>query len=131
VNTDLPTPNIPLLRKAVEWAEAEAAKTDGTCQWDQGSWMERREGACGTSYCIAGYTVAVAGHEVGAVASLCPDGCCATLTVNGEAASWTATGASLLGLPEGDAHRLFNADNTIDVVRDIAEEIAARAGERL
>ena len=30
--------NIPLLRKAVEWAEAEAAKPPELCEWEQGFW---------------------------------------------------------------------------------------------
>ena len=125
-----PTPNLPLLRKCVEWAEAEAAKTDGTCAWDQTTWMER-DTACGTTYCIAGYAVAVAGHEVGAEVTMCSIGCCAEIKVNGEPASWVETGATLLGLDYSTALRLFDADNRIDDVRIVAEGIAERAGERL
>lgn len=43
--------NVPLLRKALEWAEAENEKPD--CLWNQRWWVQTNE--CGTSYCQAGY----------------------------------------------------------------------------
>lgn len=123
--------DIPLLREAVEWAEAEAAKPPELCEWEQSAWVttfdpdeEARWGAwgtsttrekmdrapaCGTCYCIAGY-VAV---QVGGPGA----------DFRGSA---SVTGA--LGITLEDGGRLFRADNSIEDVRRIAEEIA---GERL
>ena len=122
--------NIPLLRKAVEWAEAEAAKPFELCEWRQAMWVTTfdedatrkwkfiaqrttREALgkapeCGTCYCIAGYVVAaVDGREHVSL-------------------STEERAAQLLGLP-GHSD-LFDAVNTIEDVRRIAEDIA---GERL
>lgn len=127
-----PTVNIPLLRKAVEWAEAEAAKPVELCQWEQGVWQTTPETQvwarnrlidkpqindqwviraaaktedCGTCYCIAGYVEVL--HD---------------LPARGDKA------AELLGISRGAAFSLFDGDNTIEDVRRIAESIA---GERL
>lgn len=121
--------NVPLLRKAVEWAEAEAAKPPELCEWNQGSWVapKSRETAlrlgttyttsglgkadeCGTCFCIAGYVVdAVDGPT--------------------HVDEIPARAAELLGIDRfsGEGH-LFDSDNSIEDVRRIAEEIA---GERL
>jgi hypothetical protein len=120
-STELPRPNIPLLRKAVEWAEAEAAKTDGTCMWDQSWWVT--ETSCGTAYCIAGYVVSqqsgfTKGGEYYA-------------TVDGSRDTWDSQAAALLGIPTVDGDKLFAPANDIATVRRVAEQIAARAGERL
>jgi hypothetical protein len=114
--TDL-TPNIPLLRKAVEWAEAEAAKPDEQCAWWQGTYEISavslgRE--CGTCYCIAGYVWRIAG--------------------DGKLFDYDEDAARLLGIDVAQHNYrrgLFAADNTIEDVRRIAEGIAAKAGERL
>jgi len=124
------TVNIPLLRKAVEWAEAEAAKPPELCEWVQGTWVapadesQDRLGwgkgygytsaygkaeSCGTCFCIAGYTTAM---TVGLIA---------VWAIEDEA-------RARLGLTERQAERLFDADNDIAAVRRIAEDIA---GERL
>jgi hypothetical protein len=70
--------NIPILRKAVEWAEAEAAKPYELCAWDQENWVIPgtaedakawgynepfvesigKSAECGTCYCIAGFVLA-------------------------------------------------------------------------
>jgi hypothetical protein len=132
---DLPEPNIPLLRKAVEWAEAEAAKTDGTCLWNQEDWAKQTD--CGTAYCIAGYTVAIASPTVAIVPEPCDCGqdWCKTVNVNarrdGNPLDWEAEGQQLLGLDAEEAERLFDPGNSITDVRRHAEAIAARAGERL
>lgn len=63
--------NIPMLRKAVEWAEAqqlEAQLNDMLgviSEWNQGVWIARDDetNECGTSYCIAGYIVIQAGYK--------------------------------------------------------------------
>jgi hypothetical protein len=151
VNTDRPTipsqekgylmsdmeVNIPLLRKAVEWAEVEAAKPIVDRQWEQlhyrweavdalramrGSWFstdipnyEERlttQRSCGTAYCIAGYI-----HYV--------------LIGNEPAFAYSSSGdvaMEALGITEAQAEELFHASNSITDVRRIAEDIA---GERL
>ncbi len=127
--------NVPLLRKAVEWAEAEAAKPNGG-SWEQGAWfvatdegdpnvvvpdwwdadsiryrreMYEKTPECGTCFCIAGYTAFMV------------DGVVDARTVEHRA-------ARALGIDLDDAVVLFDANNTIADVRRIAEEIA---GERL
>lgn len=119
---NLPTPNIPLLRKAVEWAEAEAAKTDGTCLWVQQSYIT--ETACGTAYCIAGYVAAVSPEVTIPSTWSFPQ-------MGGREVPYHEVGQTLLGLTTDEAYDLFDALNTIYDVRETAEEIAARAGERL
>jgi hypothetical protein len=122
------TPNIPLLRRVVKWAEAEAAKTDGACLWDQGSWAERTD--CGTTYCIAGYTVLIALPQ--AEMREDEDECgLLNLYVDGERAWWGDIAASVLGITHEERLNLFAASNNIDDVRFFAEQIAERAGERL
>jgi hypothetical protein len=116
--TDL-TPNLPLLRKAVEWAEAEAARPDQeNSEWAQayfqisGCLIDRE---CETAYCIAGYVVQLAGR----------DRSFATLSEQA---------AHLLGISNLSHHAaagLFDASNTIEDVRRHADRIAAAAGERL
>lgn len=115
------TVNIPLLRKAVEWAEAEAAKPDRYCEWWQASYKLDGEDIgreCETCYCIAGYVVHLNG-------GLPPDG---------DYEDYDEIAANLLGI-DTDHHNfgsgLFNGDNKIEDVRRIAEQIAAEAGERL
>lgn len=110
--TNLPTPNIPLLRKAVEWAEAEAAKPNDTGLWNQALWAF--DTGCGTAYCIAGWTVYEAAGE--------------TVPVGPRVEQ---RAMHLLGLTYDEAWRLFDCDLSIQDVRRIAGEIAARAGERL
>lgn len=124
--------NIPLLRKAVEWAEAEAAKPFETREWDQTFWalpaspndpnvcgnpfqsqavLDRLRGEvdCGTKFCVAGWIVHAAGEAV----------------LYYDAAT---RAAELLGVTIDAADALFVADNSIEDVRRIAEELA---GERL
>lgn len=124
-----PEVNIPLLRKAVEWAEAEAAKPVAERQWDQDWWMtspqERAEelglpeSECGTAYCIAGWACYSNGEDF-------DPGGEGNLLVSGAHPSDRAQ--ELLGLTSREANALFASRNTIEDVRCIAEEIA---GERL
>lgn len=134
------TVNIPLLRKAVEWAEAEAAKPAIDCQWVQDGWrtsprrralelldetpLEYSRGArsrlashCETAYCIAGWTLHEAGWAAEKFGAADPD------LISAEA-------AELLGIAdwEGTEPHLFHEDNSIEDVRRIAEDLA---GERL
>lgn len=125
-----PAVNIPLLRKAIEWAEAEAAKPWELSEWNQGWWMSepalvrpsydlidaglaRRDQAkapeCGTCYCIAGFVAAE------------------TQNVHDPFLA-RDTAADALGLDEDQADELFDGGNNIADVRRVAESIA---GERL
>jgi hypothetical protein len=120
-STELPRPNIPLLRKAVEWAEAEAAKTDGTCLWDQREWVTYT--ACGTAYCIAGFAVTAEYGQVGYNRGYA--------VIDGASLDFGLLGTETLGLTDVEAADLFDGCNSIEDVRRVAEQIAARAGERL
>lgn len=123
--------NIPLLRKCIEWAEAEAAKPRELCEWEQGFYMvpksasdprvsdgylwvdnfrKTKAAGCGACYCIAGFVA---------------------ITVHGESIAYSemdALAENALGLNMDQSSDLFEGDNTIEDVRRIAEEIA---GERL
>ena len=119
----LPAPNIPLLRKAVEWAEAEAAKTDGSCLWNQGVYAVPT--GCGTAFCIAGWTVATAHPDAKII------GLDTIVMPNGKGVAWEHEAQQLLGITEQEGYDLFDPENDIGTVRELAEHIAARAGERL
>ena len=125
-------PNIPLLRKAVEWVEAQAALPEIDREWMQSDWLatphdralwnfnlygqaaEVVAAHCGAAYCVAGW-IAQGVDPRYATAS----------EVDGVHAADVAAGA--LGL-DGDQDVLFHGSNTAADVRRIAEEIA---GERL
>lgn len=126
---DPPEVNLPLLRKVVDWAEAEAARADEEkCEWYQDTFRTPAAGIgreCGTVYCIAGYVCesdpnwdwrreAVAGHSPGVHAM-------GVLGITDDEA-W-ANDAGQFGL--------FSGESTIEDVRDAAERIAERAGEKL
>jgi len=138
----MPDVNIPLLRKAVEWAEAEAMKPIELCEWNQYDWiadkdeknaarlriasgmhdlssaaLAKKSPECGTCYCIAGYIT----HEIVGE----PSGLYSTFATGD---SWSDVAANALGISENAAELLFRADNTIEDVRRIAESIA---GEKL
>jgi hypothetical protein len=123
--------NIPLLRKAVEWAEAEAAKPEREREWDQGYWVTLPvmraaelgldEAQCGTVYCIAGWTCHAAGEDFKRDSDT-------LLSRTAEDVHISDRAAELLGIDRLAASALFNGGNTIEDVRRIAEEIA---GERL
>lgn len=139
--TDL---NVPLLRKAVEWAEAEAAKPREFCEWYQDTWASENEGffdyydendtyqtyvkdpSCGTCFCIGGYVA----HQ-----TLQPgERIDHSFIYRGdeEIESIAVRAARELGIvttPERAGYlALFAAGNTIEDVRRHAEELA---GERL
>lgn len=128
MNTEV---NIPLLRKVVEWAEVEAAKPLELSAWYQKNWAVpvtdfpfydeklgyyHKAPECGACFCIAGYTGQVAGITISKSGAF----------VDGQHVSDFARTA--LGLTGDQAETLFDAENTIEDVRRIAEEIA---GERL
>lgn len=127
------TVDIPLLRKGLEWAEAEAAKPLENCEWHQSRWRSdprelsrvihfddngemvvvevTKSPDCGTCFCLAGYLMTEAGIEF-----------------NDNGFDNETKGAELLGITLSQASRLFAGGNTIGDLRTIAEEIA---GERL
>lgn len=124
--------NIPLLRKMVEWVEAEDALPKNVRTWLQGSWMvheDLRVGLydhtphCGTSFCAAGFIAQLvdprfAADEVARNAGW---------LINGrEHASEVAQEA--LGLTDEQAETMWHAGNSAAMIRQLAEEFA---GERL
>lgn len=122
--------NVPLLRKAVEWAEAEASKPGGG-HWCQATWKldldASQENAvhiaslaqCGTAFCIAGW---VAAQELGED----------RVDYNGFVHYEDGTvehvadfAADALGIAAvEDADDLFAGGNSIERVREVAEAIA-------
>jgi hypothetical protein len=119
-----PTPNIPLLRKCVEWAEAEAAKPTGG-MWNQEVWASETE--CGTAFCIAGYACAIGVPGAKIAKQPWLSDIFVELHIDGEWASWSDTGQEILGLTDDEADDLFDSDNTVADVRRIAERIASEA----
>lgn len=125
-----PEVNIPLLRKAVEWAEAEAAKPRELCEWHQGAWVAlpqelRRAPDCGTCYCIAGHVVATLGYTHPAKNEY---GDHMVNPVTKGHVDPHKRAMKELGLTDDQAGELFRGCNNIKDVRRIAEAIA---GERL
>jgi len=137
--------DIPLLRKAVEWAEAEAARGDEGL-WDQESWMTGSVGGmlegniyqevtCGTSYCVAGWVCQAAGDKFVHNAEhhgMRDSGDTAypfqSLAPNGNVQFIGNRAQQLLGIGEKDADMLFDDSNSIEDIRRFAESIA---GEKL
>lgn len=116
-----PMPDIPLLRKAVEWVEWQATVPEEHREWDQGVWIinatvNGRD--CGTCYCVAGKVCEDSGLNVMALADesfhAVPD-----------------AAQELLGLTRAERYDLFKTENSAADVRAAAESIAARVGERL
>lgn len=127
-----PNPNIPLLRKAVEWAEAEHARPGGGA-WLQELWAvdidsanysiqwlsERNVSpACGTAYCIAGWVL----NET------MPGGFTQQTANNMRYVSIVSKAANELGLTFDQGTELFADENSIETVRKSAEKFA---GEEL
>lgn len=140
--------NIPLLRKAVEWAEAEAARPFEVTEWLQTSWVttpltrakglaerdydygspewmaeaERLLPECGTAYCIAGFVA----QSI--------DSAYASSHVPNDKMHVAEFAAKALGIDPPECNwgpqegHLFHTTNTVADVRRIAEDIA---GERL
>lgn len=122
------TVNIPLLRKAVEWAEAEAAKPEGESEWYQGFWLSTPIGDCGTAYCIAGW---VAQHVDPRYALRSAADGVHACDIAGDALGLPNPEPSWVHMGLTGRHAmqpLFSGGNSIEDVRRIAESIA---GERL
>lgn len=133
--------NIPLLRKAVEWAEAEAAKPDQRySNWLQDTFIYEPDKAtayfvvnpirasdCGTCFCIAGF---IANETLRPGETLTASG---IETADGRVVSYDHRAEEELGLPIGqwfntEERHLFDDNNSIEDVRRLAEELA---GEKL
>jgi hypothetical protein len=123
-----PVPNIPLLRKAVEWVEAEAEKNIKEREWNQGDWMRRRsaaneaEGWCGTACCVAGWV----GLQADNAQPEMRDGEFTDRMVypSGMVVHVADYARAALGLTEEQADSLFAGSNTAETIRMLAEEFA-------
>lgn len=122
----LPEVNVGLLRKTVEWAETESARGDESL-WRQSYWCRATE--CGTAYCIAGRVLEQEGYtfewdedQIMAVGVVGPDG---------ESGTFRRSAAQLLGITGLEADMLFNAANSLDEVKLIANMILERVGDKL
>ena len=119
--------NIPLLRKAVEWAEAEAAKPpEWTASGSKSSGASSPTRTPGTTA-----TAATAYSRVRDRPTASPD--TSARSPDSTRTPTRTIAADLLGIKyngygEEAGDRLFNACNSIEDVRRIAEDIA---GERL
>lgn len=119
------TPNIPLLRKVVEWVEEQEGRTEGR-EWYQGDWIalaeELREeeeelggeGWCDTVFCVAGKVALDAGWK--------PAEEWGRVTRRGQIRPVDEVAEELLGLSK--SHPLFFSGNTASDIRHIAESIA-------
>lgn len=135
--------NVKLLRNLVLWAQGEhdrlGKKYAGLAEykWDQAYWAkEERNGVCRTAFCIAGAAVRMKGYKFVWAESADPQLFIAetcTKKIDGVKRSFDIelTAMHLLGIDWDQAESLFNGDNTIDDVIDVAESIAEYYGETL
>lgn len=116
-----PEVNVPLLRKAVEWAEVENTLPNG--MWNQRFWAQQTD--CGTAYCIAGFVAQETSGGIDffkgvKIASQCLDPDSNSLV------SINTFAREHLGLTIAESDALFAASNTIEDVRDVFEWIIER-----
>lgn len=124
-------PNIPLLRKVVEWVEEQEQLTKGRVwdQWSYYAYWEQQSPWCRTSMCVAGKVAWDAGwRPVWGVESPLDGWETPSIEKDGTTAFASVVGAELLCLTQSQAENLFAADNDAADIRRIAESIA---GERL
>lgn len=124
------TPNVPLLRKAVEWVEAQDAleRLGEDSEWYQGSWITTdwsNGQACGTAYCVAGHVGAFLDERF-------RDADWAELKgeADGDHVDYVHVSnfaQHALGLNDAQASDLFSATNSAARVRAVAERIAGEA----
>jgi len=129
-NMNDPVPNLPLLRKVLDHIDAHPQ------EWNQDlwgvnfplydQWASKEYTRCGTAFCIAGHAVTMAGAE--------PvwedDGTMNFVYYEGQRVFVSDLARQLLSLNYGEV-TLFDSGNSREVIQEIAEEIAARAGEKL
>lgn len=124
---ELPTPNLPLLRKVLDHIDAHPE------EWDQSEYGKvSRVSSCGTAFCIAGHALVMSGYET--KESITYPGSLDFFTPDGVLTDPADEGMRVLGLTADEADDiggLFSAGNTRWRVQRIAEQIAARAGEVL
>jgi hypothetical protein len=90
--------------------------TDNPGELDQGYYWRPADNACGTAGCIAGHTVVMTGHEIRfghwiSSAFYCVDGRLISDVAQVE-----------LGLSDDQAGRLFEAENSLPQLWDLASE---------
>lgn len=102
------TINIPLLRKVMDHITAHPEEHDQT------TWGQRRH--CGTTFCVAGWAVQFAGHEI-----VWPSDDEAEFVEDGQAIADVAETA--LGLTPWQAEQLFHQSFGLPQVWDAVEEI--------
>lgn len=109
-------PNTELLQRTLAHIEAHPD------QWDQTMWATKTE--CGTAYCFAGWTVAIARPDAVPVFE---DDCFSTceVSVDGARVYIDELAIKLLGLSAGDADELFHASNTIEELREMVADLTA------
>lgn len=138
-----PTPNIPLLRKGVEWAE-EQEQLVGLRMWNQDFWfrtLDRKlakqnmyDPLCETGMCIAGFVVTEMEFEISFdPASGIDEGgyYCASYAFDpatGITDQISNIATRELGITEEQSRILFDGINSAHDIRRISEEIA---GEKL
>lgn len=137
------TPDLPLLRKLVDWAEEEEVRQDRgedgkDVYWMQNNWLStdfvRKNGEvtdqiCSTGCCIAGKVALDFGTPIftdwdGVTEYVRDDN-------DGLVYSIREFGREQLGLQKSEADDLFEGDNKAADIRTVAERIAERAGEEL
>jgi hypothetical protein len=122
-------PDIPLLRKYVEWVEEQAARPVAERDWFQGSWVSPRA-ACGTAYCVAGRVVTDAGYHfvIHHPVRLPFDEITEVRFGDDPIEQVDHVAQRILGISDEQAYELFLGSNSAQRIREIAEKIA---GERL
>ena len=138
-----PECDVPMLRKALEWAEAEAAKERFDQRWRQGAWAQnlvateetmkrvgglytKMEVTCHTAFCFAGRVCDMAGDTFIAETGPFRSAICVTDVISsdtGRVREISHRAQDLLGIKRSAANTLFAADNTIENVRILCDAI--------
>ena len=136
-----PTPNIPLIRKATEWAE-EQEQLVGLRMWNQDFWfrtLDRQlakqnihDPLCESAMCIAGFVVHTLGYifDFDEASVLDETGYyCASYAnhPDGSTGSISSIAQRELGINDEQARILFDGPNSAADIRRISEEIAGEA----
>lgn len=131
-----PTPNLSLLKAAIDWAEEHNQAPDeaapGTFFWNQENWYveANEEFSCGTGVCLAGHISIshggkpVLGKEHGMPEHIThwvalPDGTSTSIRTHAQ---------RLLGISNTEASILFYQDNTIPMLREMYD-VLERGGD--
>jgi hypothetical protein len=106
--------NVPLLRKALEFAEAHPEEIE------LGSWAERS--SCGTTACIAGTIAILAGHEIDWASAVLDDDGLLLADYVTDGRHIESVALDELGIDVGAAYQLFYCGD-LDEVWEVAEEL--------